>query len=191
MNSYDPVLRKFRSRHDKHDHQKRTSSYKCWNDQCVHYVYGFDNEQDREAHVGQHSATLKNIWLRNESTIERVPTLKVQQLSSIRTSPSLSRLTIPSDVGYPKPQPVYQQNDTDMSIVPPIISPTYRRSIRPRSPDLDTDSQLPPLKKARTGQPRLESIQELQLFREQTRCLRCRLLKLEVSLNTSKSLIHG
>ncbi len=43
--------------------------------------------------------------------------------------------------------------------------------------DSEVDPLLPPLKRSRVGQSRLESIEELKLLKDRGPCLRCKILK--------------
>ncbi|KAK7738975.1 hypothetical protein SLS62_011332 [Diatrype stigma] len=51
---YDPIFRGWRLRETVPLISKRQASFKCWDDRCLYYIYGFPNAQDRDQHLKQH-----------------------------------------------------------------------------------------------------------------------------------------
>ena len=170
------------------------STFKCWDERCIHYIYGFASKADRDRHATAHASSLKTE--QPDITFPALP-------APFPTQPSSSRLDGLATVQRPAvsiqlPPPALT------SSLPPLVVPT--QSGDPKDPfknytfgstrsgttqglaaDNEVDPLLPPLKRSRAGQPRLESIGELNLFRDKDPCLRCRISKAEVSGYTSKS----
>ncbi|KAH0527703.1 hypothetical protein TsFJ059_002660 [Trichoderma semiorbis] len=166
-------------------------SLKCWDDRCIHYVYGFLTELDRSSHARMHASHAK----------------RDSELSAASSSPSsLSVLASGhgpylSNASEPLgPSPLMHLPRPALSSkLPPLRIPTpsterrdslityaySSRSAAPRSAvDADVEPLLPPLKRSRVGSlPRLESIGELRLFHDQRPCLRCKVTKKECDRN--------
>lgn len=164
------------------------STAKCWDERCIHYIYGFATKADRDRHATAHISSSKTEQPNITSPVLPAP---------FPTQPSSSLLdglaTVPRPaVSIQLPPPALT------SSLPPLVVPT--QSGDPKDPfknytfgstrsgttqglaaDPEVDPLLPPLKRSRAGQPRLESIGELNLFQNKDPCLRCRISKAEVS----------
>ncbi|RYP04184.1 hypothetical protein DL765_010285 [Monosporascus sp. GIB2] len=53
---YDPIFRGWRLRETVPLIARRQVSFKCWDDRCLYYIYGFPNAEDRDQHLKQHVA---------------------------------------------------------------------------------------------------------------------------------------
>ncbi|RYO76520.1 hypothetical protein DL762_002088 [Monosporascus cannonballus] len=53
---YDPIFRGSRLRETVPLISRRQVSFKCWDDRCLYYIYGFPNAEDRDQHLKQHVA---------------------------------------------------------------------------------------------------------------------------------------
>ncbi|RYP07055.1 hypothetical protein DL764_002778 [Monosporascus ibericus] len=53
---YDPIFRGWRLRDTVPLISRRQVSFKCWDDRCLYYIYGFPNAEDRDQHLKQHVA---------------------------------------------------------------------------------------------------------------------------------------
>ncbi|RYP46703.1 hypothetical protein DL768_007136 [Monosporascus sp. mg162] len=53
---YDPIFRGWRLRETVPLISRRHVSFKCWDDRCLYYIYGFPNAEDRDQHLKQHAA---------------------------------------------------------------------------------------------------------------------------------------
>ncbi|SPN97801.1 uncharacterized protein DNG_01313 [Cephalotrichum gorgonifer] len=158
------------------------SSYKCWDDTCVHYVYGFPTQDDRDYHAREHTLPPRRDGGGGLSfSAANTPSFNYPDHSSSRSFggdtprrsstlqlpkpsvPPLRSLSIPS-----------QLSDSDRKDSVPSISFSADNPPRQRSyTDADVDPLLPPLKFSRAGQSRLQSIGELKLPKEAGPCLRC------------------
>ncbi|KAK4240701.1 hypothetical protein C8A03DRAFT_13004 [Achaetomium macrosporum] len=180
---YDPVIRAFRLRDSLPLSFRSHHSYKCWDDRCMHYIYGYPHRDDRDQHAKEHV----------------IPRKRDSGLSVGGTSPVLftdhpSRShgadytkTTTSPLYLPRPAGTLQLaslatggqgKDSRDSLKTYSFASEYPAGPR-GSIDSEVDPLLPPLKRSRMGQSRLESIGELLLRDNQdnTRCLRCRVLQ--------------
>ncbi|KAJ4290155.1 hypothetical protein N0V88_006664 [Collariella sp. IMI 366227] len=132
---YDPIARAVRLRDslpmDSHNHY----SFKCWDDRCMHYIYGYPHRDDRDQHSREH------VTLRKRDS-------------------GLSRLW----------QPAVKGKDHRDSLRSYSFISEYPAGPR-GSVDSEVDPLLPPLKRSRVGQSRLQSIDELRLLRDIGPCL--------------------
>ncbi|KAI0025343.1 hypothetical protein F4780DRAFT_790951 [Xylariomycetidae sp. FL0641] len=175
---YDPIFRGWRMRQAVPLISRRQASFKCWDDRCVYYIYGFPNAEDREEHVKQHAIAHKRD---SGLSVNSIPPINFSDQTAAsrvfgadhkRASPvPLPRLAVPSTL--PPLVTVDPSRDRRNSTVGFSFSnefPAQRRS----SIEAEPDPLLPPLKRSRIGQPRLESIGELRLPRDTGPCLRCK-----------------
>ncbi|KAI5463014.1 hypothetical protein BGZ63DRAFT_402355 [Mariannaea sp. PMI_226] len=158
-------------------------SFKCCHEQCIHYIYGFATRADRDSHVRLHIATQPT--RETEPPFPPRPVLPSTEYSPVKTLDSMSRSRAPS---VKPPGPLVTTNLPPLPIpTPPTASASTRdsatslnfadnRTSLVRNLADDVDTQLPPLKRARVGHHRLQSIGELQLLRENDPCLRCQAL---------------
>lgn len=178
VSHYDPVFRSWRTRESLPLISRNQASFKCWDDRCYHYIYGFSNPDDRERHLRQHRSPA-----RGDSGISVGSVVPVVFPDSAaartlgpehvhRSSPvSLPRLTVPSTL--PPLATVNQARDRRDPLT--TYSFLTESPLQPRgSIDSEVDPLLPPLKRSRIGHGRLESIGELRLPRESGPCLRCK-----------------
>ncbi|KAK4071202.1 uncharacterized protein Triagg1_6233 [Trichoderma aggressivum f. europaeum] len=165
-------------------------SLKCWDDRCIHYVYGFLTELDRSSHARMHASHAK----RDSELSAASSSLSSSSVlaSGLGRGPYLSNASEPLGPSplMHLPRPALSSKLPPLRIPTPsterrdsLITYAYSsRSAAPRSAvDADVEPLLPPLKRSRVGSlPRLESIGELRLFHDQRPCLRCKVTKKEV-----------
>ncbi|KAF7560987.1 hypothetical protein G7046_g3164 [Stylonectria norvegica] len=148
---------------------------RCWDDQCVHYIYGFPTLLDQETHVHSYPS------VRNpHHSVANVPPVPIEHLPAQPNAPTPPRqmplvqrppivtTNLPS---LPLPTPSTGRRDSEANFTFPEIRPGPPLSYV----DTDLDVQLPPLNTSRVGHDRLQSIGELQLLRNKDPCLRCRI----------------
>ncbi|KAI1094805.1 hypothetical protein F5B19DRAFT_443510 [Rostrohypoxylon terebratum] len=175
---YDPIFRGWRMRETIPLISRRQASFKCWDDRCVYYIYGFSNPEDRDEHIKQHAGPPKRDSGLSVGTIPPI-TFSDQASSRLfstdhmnRNSPAtLPRLSVPPSL--PPLATASQPRDRRES----TIGYPFTNEIPPQprgSVDSEPDSLLPPLKRSRVGHGRLESIGELRLPRDAGPCLRCK-----------------
>lgn len=179
----DPIARAWRVRDSLPLRYRNSSSYKCWYDKCLHYIYGFSSQEDRDQHVKEHSVLLKRD---SGLSIADTPPLVFQDQSAHRRDHSNEYLKRSSPLYLPRPSGSLQLTNPPA----PGLSREHKDSLRSYSLaaessapardvrgsiDSEVDPLLPPLKRSRVGQSRLESIGELRLLRDAGSCLRCRI----------------
>lgn len=156
------------------------SSHKCWNDRCMHYIYGFATPTDRDAHMRTHNSDFSK---RDSGlSVGQTPPLPPQQLPPTQQSAvELSRpVKLPRPAmssNYPSLTVQTQTRDrSDSTGSFGITNPAKATSKSGRSEEVDSDVDplLPPIKRTRVGHSRLQSIGELQLLRNNDPCLRCK-----------------
>ncbi|KAF4594533.1 Zinc finger, C2H2-type/integrase, DNA-binding protein [Ophiocordyceps camponoti-floridani] len=148
-------------------------SVKCRDEYCIHSIYGFPSELERDNHAKLHKVPSLS---RRESALSRgdsppPPLFKFR--AEVFEPPSLTA--------------THQARQPGPYYLPPLSLPRPRqgtsdegsRLARRSSGASDVESLLPPLKRARLGQPRLESIGELLLAQDRGPCLRCRVARRE------------
>lgn len=198
--NYDPVLRAWDRRGEPalqssyHDRRRPYCRhfYRCADETCVHYIYGFSQQDELDQHSKTHILHAKRDSglsvggvASNPFCLEPEPGL----LSSSILSPS-SPTRLPGNVPLQddklKLPPLQEaaQNTSwrgfagSFSFAP--RPPNLARTQSSNSMDMEVDPLLPPLKRSRIGPSRLKSIGELMLLRESDTCLRCKTLNLEV-----------
>ncbi len=186
LSHYDPIARSWRLRESLPPSFQNHRSYKCSDEQCLHYIYGFPHRDDRDQHAKEHTTIVKRD---SGLSVGGTPPLVFPERASgsARSYSEYARQSSPS-VFLPRP------GGGTVQLAPLTGKPQsrdHRDSLRsysfisehpghyPRdSGDSDVDPLLPPLKRSRVGQSRLESIEELQLLlRDIGPCLRCKVLK--------------
>ncbi|KDN59886.1 putative zinc finger protein [Colletotrichum sublineola] len=55
LSSYDPVVRGWKLRGSLSPSSRPPSSFKCWDERCIHFIYGFYNKDDRDSHAREHN----------------------------------------------------------------------------------------------------------------------------------------
>lgn len=157
---------------------RNQASFKCWDDHCVYYIYGFLNLEDRELHLREHGIPAKRD---SGLSIGSVPpvvfsehtTSRLFSMDHAKQSPTvaLPRLSAPSTL----PPLVTVNHPRDRRDPLSAYSFVNEYPGQPRdSVDSEVDPLLPPLKRSRVGHSRLESIGELRLPRDTGPCLRCK-----------------
>ncbi|KAK3363043.1 hypothetical protein B0T25DRAFT_595969 [Lasiosphaeria hispida] len=180
MSHYDPISRAIRLRDSLPLSFRDHHSYKCWDEHCLHYIYGYPIRDDRDQHAKEHVTLHKRD---SGLSVGGTPPLIFPDQPNRNYSVDYNKQTSP--VYLPRPGSSFQ--------LAPLTTgghaKDHRDSLRsysfvseypggPRgSIDSEVDPLLPPLKRSRVGQSRLESIEELRLNREVGPCLRCRILK--------------
>ncbi|KAK6078721.1 hypothetical protein SCUP234_06059 [Seiridium cupressi] len=178
VSHYDPVFRSWRMRQSLPLISRNQASFKCWDDRCVYYIYGFSNHDDRDRHLKEHRSPARGDSGISVGSVMPVvfpdPAAARSFVSDqIHKSPpvALPRLTVPSTL--PPLAAVSQPRDRR----DPLASYSFVNEFPSQargSVDSEVDPLLPPLKRSRVGHGRLESIGELRLPRESGPCLRCK-----------------
>ncbi|TDZ21982.1 Zinc finger protein RME1 [Colletotrichum orbiculare MAFF 240422] len=177
LRSLDPVVQGWRFRDNLSPSSRSALSFKCWDERCIHYIYGFFRKEDRDGHVREHSV---HIHRDSGMSVGNTPPLPFADYPTSR--PWGSETGRPSlSVQLPKPA-------TDAQLAPIATSSLSRDRRDPLqsyslsgehtglgrgSVDSEIDPLLPPLKRSRVGQSRLQSIGELRLLQDSGPCLRC------------------
>lgn len=185
LSQFDPIVRSWRRRGSLSPGVRDQYSYKCWDDQCVHYIYGFSNREDRDRHTREHAFLAKRD---SGLSVGSTPPLHYSDQSAARSfhdPPSSNSPGVPHRSGStlhlaPINTGLNQSRDhrdslRSYSFVSDQASHQARGSV-----DSEVDPLLPPLKRSRVGQSKLESIEELKLVRDIGQCLRCRVMNHEV-----------
>lgn len=171
--------------------------YKCPDQTCVHYIYGFGEQDELHRHSRIHAMREKRD---SGLSMGGLASLPLYSDPARGLAPSGLSPTIPSS-----PSPTHLTSDIspydDKLRLPPLQEATTRDGgwngftgtftfnsrtsglDRKRSStysDVEVDPLLPPLKHNRIGPSRLKSIGELMQVREADACLRCKALELEV-----------
>lgn len=181
---YDPVFRAWQSRDSLPSSSHFQRSHKCWDDRCMHYIYGYPHQDTRDQHARAHVALSKRDS--GLSVGDTPPMLFTGPPSSSRGySSDFSKQTSPVYLPRPGAATPFQLAPLSTGSQPKDHRDSLRAysfvsehpsSSGPRgSVDSEVDPLLPPLKRSRVGQSRLESIEELKLLRDSGPCLRCRI----------------
>lgn len=175
---YDPVFRSWRARDSSMAPRNLAASLKCWDERCLHYIYGFSNHEDREHHFREHGVRLKrdsglSIGSAAPVVFPEQATTRIFNAEPARHSApvSLPRLSVPPTLAPLAPVgPLRERRDGSIAFpFPSDYAIQHRGSV-----DSELDPLLPPLKRSRVGHSRLESIGELRLPRDTGPCLRCK-----------------
>lgn len=195
----DPFVRAWRVRSILPLGYRNSSSYKCWYDRCLHYIYGFSSQEERDQHVKEHSVLLKRD---SGLSIAGTPPPVFQDQSAHRRDYSNEYSKRSSPLYLPRPAGSLQltnlpgsglsrdHKDSLRSYSLAAESSAPARDLR-GSVDSEVDPLLPPLKRSRVGQSKLESIGELRLLREAGSCLRCRILRQGVRTVSTTHRLEG
>lgn len=166
---------------------RRQVSFKCWDEECIHQIYGFSTAEDRDEHMKRHANPPKrepglpvgNALPLTFSDPSQSRVFSADHLKQGSPAP-LPRLSVPSTL--PGLAMMNQPKDRRGSIPgypPPGEFPSQHRSSL--QVEVEADPMLPPLKRSRVGHSRLESIGELRLPRDAGPCLRCKVQSKPVS----------
>ncbi|KAH7326693.1 hypothetical protein B0I35DRAFT_475313 [Stachybotrys elegans] len=198
VEKHDPILSNRRARGDPTTAAPSfTNSYRCSNEKCLHFVYGFADRKERDEHAKLHGPTTKKEQDDSVTHGPKAPLSHIPELSS--SQPELPGPHPLSQLPRPTP-PAQIPRPAVLSSLPPLSLPPQQRERRDPfttaytfagaragasrgSIDSEVDPLLPPLKRSRVGRPRLESIGELRLFRDNDPCLRCRTANKECDNN--------
>lgn len=190
---YDPVFRAWRLRESHSIPSREQHSHKCWDDSCVHYIYGYSQSSDRDRHARDHALSPTRDSALSISDTPISPFLGHQRGRSSQKH-SLDYSQRDSTHYLPQLGANAHQLAPMMTGGPPMDNrdslKTYSFvSEYPGGPrgsiDSEVDPLLPPPKRPRLGQPRLESIGELMLKRDVAPCLRCKVLEQSVRFRSS------
>ena len=185
---YDPVARAFRLKDSLPLGFRSHHSFKCWDDRCMHYIYGYPHRDDRDQHSKDHVVPRKRD---SGLSVGSTPPLQFHEHPSRSHGADYSKQTT-SPLYLPRP-PASLQLAPLATGSQSSQAKEHRDSLRsysfvseyPAGPrgsiDSEVDPLLPPLKRSRVGQSRLESIEELRLLRDIGPCLRCRIFQKPVS----------
>ncbi|RDA90898.1 hypothetical protein CP533_4457 [Ophiocordyceps camponoti-saundersi (nom. inval.)] len=154
-------------------------SVKCWHQHCIYSIYGFPSQLERDSHAKLHHGPLpgaESVILHGNS-----PPPSHSKHSSFVFEPPGQTAThnVREPILYLPPLNLLRQPREGGNQLRTSTSTEGSRGARRSSGASDVESLLPPLKRARLGQPRLESIGELLLARDQEPCLRCRVARRE------------
>ncbi|KAG5929341.1 hypothetical protein E4U42_006172 [Claviceps africana] len=186
LDLHDPILRSNLTLCDETSpfNPRRASSFKCWDERCARYVYGLATLEERDAHGSLHQRLVRRD---SGNSAEASPTIVMNPhpFRSVDHSRSLPRLPPLQTAGFgdssqlPPISPQYTARERDdMTPSHAVCDTAGIRGLRRNSADAGIENLLPPLKRPRPTQPRLESIGEL--FGETRPCLRCRIDKRQV-----------
>jgi hypothetical protein len=199
ISHYDPIFRSWRLRAGGPQTSRSFYSFKCGDDRCVHYIYGFYTREDRDNHTREHvSASKRDSALSMGNT----PPLPFPDYSDHRTLSTGDFSKTQSAIQLPKPTPATVAATTSPSATVYLAPLSTTNQSRDRkdsllsysfasdypgpgrgSLDSEVDPLLPPLKRSRVGQSRLQSIEELKLLRDVGPCLRCKVQMKAVRLS--------
>ncbi|PHH59893.1 hypothetical protein CDD81_2412 [Ophiocordyceps australis] len=169
-------------------HAPALATAKCWEEHCIHFIYGFSTRVERDKHAQLHEAFCKRPAPFSRGNSPPLAwgqeSLRDDLLDQARATGSggprgarqaLGRLDLP-------PLSVARQQGPLSSEVlawSGTADEGARHGTRRSSGGSEGEGLLPPLKRARLNQPRLESIGELKLLQEKGPCLRCRAMRTE------------
>ncbi|POS70705.1 hypothetical protein DHEL01_v210901 [Diaporthe helianthi] len=184
LSHYDPITRGWRLGGGLRSKSRGPQSFKCSDERCYHYVYGFPSQEERDQHGRDHVVSSKRD---SGLSVGGTPPVVPHQPSPYRNyshedpenaspvylpRPSGSLQVSTSPVSGPSrdPRDVFRSYSF-------ISEPTSSKRDLRSSVDSEVDPLLPPLKRSRVGQSRLESIEELRLLRDVQPCLRCKIAR--------------
>lgn len=161
---YDPIFRGWRLRETVPLISKRQASFKCWDDRCLYYIYGFPNAQDRDQHLKQHpvSQPKRDTGLPASGgypsvlITEQPPpqTAKPDHLRPASPAPPLVLAPLPrissTTSSLPPLTTVTQPGDRRDSLLGYSLAPEFPAQTR-SAVEADVDPLLPPLKRSRVG----------------------------------------
>ncbi|KAK3311173.1 uncharacterized protein B0T15DRAFT_385537 [Chaetomium strumarium] len=180
---YDPVTRAFRLRDSLPLSFRSHHSYKCGDDRCMHYIYGYPHRDDRDQHASEHVIPRKRdsgLSVGGTSPVLFADHANRSHGADYLKTTTTSPLYLPRPAGALQLASVAtgsQGKDSRDSLKSYSFAAEYPAGPR-GSVDSEVDPLLPPLKRSRTGQSRLESIGELlRDNQDHSRCLRCRVLQ--------------
>ncbi|KAK6865648.1 hypothetical protein PG995_002176 [Apiospora arundinis] len=173
---YDPVFRSWRMRETLPVIPRNQASFKCWDERCLYYIYGFSNFDDRDQHMREHAIPSKRDSGLSVNSVPHVvfpeqATARLFSTDRLKASSMvpLPRLSVPSNLAPMAPvAQARERRDPPVAYAFGSDMPLQHRG------SIDSEIDLPPLKRSRVGHGRLESIGELRLPRDAGPCLRCK-----------------
>ncbi|KAJ0311855.1 hypothetical protein COL516b_000915 [Colletotrichum fioriniae] len=179
LEGHDPVVRGWKMRESLSPSSRSTSSFKCWDERCIHYIYGFHNKDERDNHAREHTL---HPHRDSGMSVGNTPPISFPEYQTLRPwGPDTGKQ--PLALQLPKPSPGTQlaplttsqpkeRRDTlqSYSLISEYSAPG-RGSV-----DSEVDPLLPPLKRSRVGQSRLQSIGELRLLQDSGPSFWCRFI---------------
>ncbi|KAL1878717.1 hypothetical protein Daus18300_001992 [Diaporthe australafricana] len=184
LSHYDPIARSWRLRDIIPSKFRGSRSFKCWDERCLHYIYGFPSQEERDQHSREHLVLSKrDSGLSVSDTSPLFPDQPAHHRNySHEYSKNSSPLYLPRPSGSlhlsTPPIPGLARDPRDSLRSYSFISEPAPSARDPRgSVDSEVDPLLPPLKRSRVGQSKLESIEELRLLRDVRPCLRCKIAR--------------
>ncbi|GAP90464.1 putative zinc finger protein [Rosellinia necatrix] len=176
---YDPVFRGWRTRSSVPLISRRQVSFKCWNDRCIHQIYGFSTAEERDEHMKRHikppklesGPPVSNVLPRTFSDQSQPRVFGADHLKQGSPAP-LPHLSVPS--ALPGLGALSHPRDRRGSVPGYPSTNEYAQHRGSLQIEAEVDPMLPPLKRSRVGHSRLESIGELRLPRDVAPCLRCK-----------------
>ncbi|WYZ42945.1 hypothetical protein EsH8_VI_000644 [Colletotrichum jinshuiense] len=178
--NFDPVVRGWKMRDSLSPSSRSASSFKCGDERCIHYIYGFYNKDDRDNHVREH--TIHN-HRDSGMSVGNTPLPFPEYPASRPWGSEVGKQ--PLSLQLPRPS-----TSTQLAPLTTTSQPRDRRDTLQSysfvgehsgpgrgSVDSEVDPLLPPLKRSRVGQSRLQSIGELRLLQDSGPCLRCMVTK--------------
>ncbi|KAK8137819.1 hypothetical protein PG984_001199 [Apiospora sp. TS-2023a] len=173
---YDPIFRSWRMRETLPVVSKSQAPFKCWDERCLYYIYGFANFEDRDQHMREHALSSKRD---SGLSVNSVPHVVFPEQATARLFSAdrlkansmvpLPRLSVPSNLAPLAPvSQGRERRDLPVTYAFGNDMPLQHRG------SIDSEIDLPPLKRSRVSHGRLESIGELRLPRDAGPCLRCK-----------------
>jgi hypothetical protein len=186
---YDPVFKSWKMRDSLPPNARTLPSLKCWDDRCMHYVYGFYNQDDRDSHAREHGVLAKRdsgLSVGSTPTLTFPPDYSSSRLFNTDYSRQSSAIQLPKPTAGLAPLTITNQaRERRDSMLSYSFASEYPGPGR-GSIDSEVDPLLPPLKRSKgIGHPRLESITELKLLQDVGPCLRCKVLGRSVRITRS------
>ncbi|KAK8027943.1 hypothetical protein PG991_004999 [Apiospora marii] len=149
---YDPIFRSWRMRETLPVVSRSQAPFKCWDERCLYYIYGFANFEDRDQHMREHALSSKRD---SGLSVNSVPHVVFPEQATARLF-STDRLKANSMAPLPR-----LSVPSSLAPLAPVSQPRERRD--------------PPVHVfLRVSHGRLESIGELRLPRDAGPCLRCK-----------------
>ncbi|TDZ37567.1 Metallothionein expression activator [Colletotrichum spinosum] len=130
LRSLDPVVQGWRFKDNLSPSSRSALSFKCWDERCIHYIYGFFRKEDRDGHVREHS-----VHIHRDSGIEFWKTLGCHRGPLVAFADALLPGVIsPSQAKTPLTSPLAQRRSINehldsMYRLPPELLHTVESSL--------------------------------------------------------------
>ncbi|OBR05129.1 Zinc finger protein [Colletotrichum higginsianum IMI 349063] len=177
LTSYDPIVRGWKMRESLSPSSRSASSFKCWDERCIHYIYGFYNKDDRDSHSREHTVHAHRDSGLSVGNTPPLPfpdhTTARPWVSDVGKQPRALQLPKPSIGAQLAPLATASQSRDRSDPLQSYTMASEHSGPGRGSVDSEVDPLLPPLKRSRVGQSRLQSIGELRLLQDSGPCLRC------------------